>query len=96
MVELISRAASTAVAEDGSLVIQDDRMAAPSWQWQPGDRFVHVHRLPLPADLATGNYVVALGLYDRATLNRLPIHTEPCCTDPQATRLLLPLEVLAQ
>jgi 4-amino-4-deoxy-L-arabinose transferase-like glycosyltransferase len=81
------------LAEDGSLVTQDDRMAAPSWQWQPGDRFVHVHRVPLPADLATGSYVVALGLYDRATLNRLPICAESYCTDPQATRLLLPLEV---
>jgi len=82
------------LAKDGSLVVQDDRMAAPSWQWQPGDRFVHVHRLALPADLAPGSYVIALGLYDRASLTRLPIHTEPCCTDPQATRLLLPLEVL--
>lgn len=82
------------LAEDGSLVVQDDRMAAPSWQWQPGDRFVHVHRLALPSDLVPGSYVIALGLYDRVTLTRLPIHTEPCCTDPLATRLLLPLEVL--
>ena len=81
------------LAEDGTLVSQDDRMAAPSWQWQPGDRFVHVHRLALPADLAPGSYVIELGLYDRATLTRLPIETEPCCIDPQATRLLLPLEV---
>jgi len=84
------------LAEDGSLLVQDDRMAAPSWQWQPGDRFVHVHRLALPADFAPGSYVIALGLYDGATLTRLPIHTEPCCTDPQATRLLLPLEVLGR
>jgi len=84
------------LAEDGSLVAQDDRMAAPSWQWQPGDRFVHIHRLPLPADLAPGSYAVALGLYDRVTLTRLHIHTEPCCTDPPATRLVLSLEVSAQ
>jgi len=81
------------LAEDGSLVTQDDRMAAPSWQWQPGDRFVHVHRLALPADLAPDSYVIALGLYDRGTLARLPIHTQPCCIDLPATRLLLPLEV---
>ncbi len=82
------------LAENGSLVSQDDRMAAPSWQWQPGDRFVHLHRPAMPADLAPGSYVIALGLYDRATLTRLPIDTQPCCTDPPATRLLLPLEVL--
>ncbi len=81
------------LAEDGSLVSQDDGMATPSWQWQPGDRFVHVHRLALPADLAPGSHVIALGLYNRATLTRLPIDTEPCCVDPPATRLLLPLEV---
>jgi len=81
------------LAEDGNLVTQDDRMAAPSWQWQPGDRFVHLHRLPLPVDLAPGSHAIALGLYDRVTLTRLPIQTELCCTDPPATRLLLPLEV---
>jgi hypothetical protein len=82
------------LTRDGTLVVQDDRIATPSWQWQPGDRFFHLHRLGLPEDLTPGRYVIALGLYDRTSLTRSPIRSQPCCTDPHATRLLLPLEVL--
>ncbi len=80
----------------GNLVSQDDRLDAPSWQWQPGDRFVQVHSLALPADLPSGSYVVELGLYARGDLARLPIHMTGPTGDCVATRVLLPVELTAQ
>ncbi|RMF27588.1 MAG: hypothetical protein D6759_17405, partial [Chloroflexi bacterium] len=45
------------------VVAQQDRLDAPSWQWQPGDRFLQVHRLTLPADLPPGTYTLIAGVY---------------------------------
>jgi len=81
------------LAGDGALITQDDRIATPSWQWQPGDRFIHLHHLDLPADLEPGAYHIALGLYDRGTVIPLPIASASSGTEPAPTRVLLPLEV---
>ena len=45
------------------VVAQQDRLDAPSWQWQPGDRFLQLHRLTLPADLPPGTYTLITGVY---------------------------------
>jgi hypothetical protein len=47
----------------GNVIAQQDRLDAPSWNWHPGDRFMQLLRLPLPADLAPGNYRLILGAY---------------------------------
>ncbi|MBN1250009.1 MAG: glycosyltransferase family 39 protein [Anaerolineae bacterium] len=78
---------------EGDLITQDDRLDAPSWQWQPGDRWIHVHRFALPQDPPEGDYLVALGLYDRATSDRLHVSTTPSVPAPGATRVLIPLEI---
>jgi hypothetical protein len=43
----------------------------PTGMWRNGDVIVDEHRLLLPADLAPGDYQVAVGLYDPLTLARL-------------------------
>lgn len=48
---------------DGSVPAQNDRLDAPSWNWHPGDRFVQLFRLPLPADLSPGIYRLIAGAY---------------------------------
>ncbi len=45
------------------VVAQADRLGAPSWDWQPGDTVVQLHRLPLPADLPPGRYTLIAGAY---------------------------------
>jgi 4-amino-4-deoxy-L-arabinose transferase-like glycosyltransferase len=73
---------------EGHLVTQDDRLGAPSWQWQPGDRFVQLHQLALPESPEPGPYALALGLYASSDLRRPQIDAGG---DLPATRVLLPL-----
>ena len=77
---------------DGTLVVQDDRLSVPSWQWQPGDRFIQLHHLPDGA-LQHG-VAVAIGLYDQSDLKRLPLLVPGAAGLCSFTRLLLPLESL--
>ena len=63
------------LAADGSKVAQvdlpiDDGMFA---QWQAGQQFGRPLALPLPADLPSGEYRVALGVYQPAEGRRLPL-----------------------
>lgn len=44
---------------------------APLGSWAAGDRIRERRPLILPADLPTGTYIIALGLYDRASLLRV-------------------------
>lgn len=75
--------------DDNHLVAQRDRLDAPAWQWQPGDRFVQLHTYPLPPDLPPGSYGFAVGLYRRADAVRLPVASE----FGAITRALLPFDV---
>jgi 4-amino-4-deoxy-L-arabinose transferase-like glycosyltransferase len=59
---------------DGSIVSQRDALDAPSWSWQPGDTLLQIHRLDLPPDLPAGSYQPLIGIYDRQTGERLPLH----------------------
>ena len=59
---------------DGSIVSQRDALDAPSWSWQTGDTILQIHQLELPADLAAGAYQPVVGIYDRQSGERLPVH----------------------
>ncbi len=45
------------------VVAQQDQLGAPSWNWHPGDAFVQLHRLALPADTQPGVYTLITGVY---------------------------------
>lgn len=74
----------------GELLWQDDRLDAPSWQWRPGDRFVQIHRFA-PSTGASAA-AVALGLYARDDLTRLPVNSAGFGAAGPITRVLLPME----
>ena len=63
------------LAPDGTPLAQADRLNAPSYAWQAGDRFVQLHELKVPQGTAVGSYPLIIGLYLRSTLQRLPIST---------------------
>lgn len=50
---------------------------APSSMWQPQHYVSSVQLVPVPADIPTGTYWVALGLYDPTTFERLPVDVAP-------------------
>jgi 4-amino-4-deoxy-L-arabinose transferase-like glycosyltransferase len=58
---------------DGRVLSQEDRLDAPAWNWQPGDTFAQVHQLAIDAETPPGTYPLVVGLYNRHTLDRLPI-----------------------
>ncbi len=80
--------------QNGELLEQQDRLSVPTWQWQPGDRFVHLHTVRLPTDFRPESNYLALGLYTRDTLNRLPVRSSGLSLASPATRVLIPLEAL--
>jgi hypothetical protein len=49
----------------------------PISSWQPGEEIVDHYGLLLPADLPTGEYTIAVGLYDPVSGQRLPISAGP-------------------
>lgn len=75
------------LSPEGDLIAQVDRLDAPNWQWQPGDRFVQLHRLALPSNLPPGEYALALGFYRRSDSARLGIG------ETTITRAILPFAV---
>ncbi len=67
----------------------------PLAAWYPRRTYTWTHPLPLPADLPPEPYWLAVGLYDPATLARLPVATSPPPDAPDAggNALLLPVVV---
>ena len=45
----------------------------PPQSWRSDEMVIQSYALPIPADLAPGPYSVAFGIYDSATVTRLPI-----------------------
>ncbi len=45
------------------VVAQQDQLGAPSWDWQPGDLVLQLHRLSLPVDAPPGQYNLIAGVY---------------------------------
>jgi hypothetical protein len=63
--------------------------------WQPEDVFVHLHTMPLSADLDISTARVELGVYSPVTLERLPLFID--CgseTAPYNRALLQPIDSL--
>jgi hypothetical protein len=65
------------IGPDGQMAAQGDgpplQGVASSSLWRAGDTLLDRHDLGLPADLPPGAYRLAVGLYDLATLQRLPV-----------------------
>ncbi len=55
----------------GAIVGQQDRLDAPSWSWQAGDLVAQIHRFALDEPPAPGPLSLEVGLYDRASGQRL-------------------------
>ena len=45
------------------VIAQQDRLDAPSWEWQSGDVFLQLHRLHLPTEALSGTYTLIAGVY---------------------------------
>lgn len=69
---------------DGELVAQNDGdpvnnlIPLGAWRESPEGALRETRTLLLSADFASGDYVIALGLYDRATSERIPVSCERC------------------
>ena len=61
---------------DQQVVVQEDRLDAPAWNWQSGEIVVQTHLLTVGADLASGQYKMLLGLYTRPAIRRLPVQVD--------------------
>jgi 4-amino-4-deoxy-L-arabinose transferase-like glycosyltransferase len=48
---------------ENRVIAQQDRLDAPSWEWQPGDVFLQLHRLHLAAEALSGTYTLIAGVY---------------------------------
>jgi hypothetical protein len=57
----------------GTIVGQEDRVDAPSWDWQAGDVIAQIHRFPVQGDLPSGTITLEVGAYYRGDLARLPV-----------------------
>ena len=57
---------------DGRILVQADRLDAPSWAWQAGDMFAQIHPFYIAPDVPPGVYEVLVGVYTPATGARLP------------------------
>ena len=61
---------------DGNVLAQRDALDAPSWSWQTGDIIIQVHPLTIPAESQANSYRTIIGIYDRPTLERVPVLDE--------------------
>jgi hypothetical protein len=58
--------------KDGTLVGQEDGPGVYSLYWRAGDLVITRFYIPVPADAASGDYVLNLGLYTWPELERVP------------------------
>jgi hypothetical protein len=68
------------IAPDGTVAKQYDRAplqgVAPTTLWREGDILLDGYDLDIPANLPPGDYRLLVGLYDLATLTRLPVQID--------------------
>lgn len=86
--------------ERGKRVAQFDGPAVaglqPTSQWHANALYIDRRDLPLAAELAPGNYLFRIGLYNRSTGERLPLHTEDRGqSNFEDGHLTVPLTILA-
>jgi hypothetical protein len=66
-----------AMGPDGRMYGQDDAVpqegAMPTVHWQARDLVVDDYRIPISENAPPGEYTIALGMYDRETMQRLPV-----------------------
>jgi len=62
--------------ETGELIAQEDRLDAPAWDWQEGDVIAQSHSVVLPRECHRGLLNLAVGVYRRVDLARLPVVVE--------------------
>ncbi len=59
-----------------TLISQIDQPICPSdppARWRPDERILQTYSLPIPVGIEPGSYTVAFGIYDSATVTRLPV-----------------------
>jgi hypothetical protein len=78
------------LATDGTFLVGDDGLWVDPVNLSPGDRFVQIHRLPLPPDAPAGPYGLEVGLYDPFTEERWAVLDAG--ERPKADHLLLSIE----
>jgi len=80
------------LGEDGVPLAQDDRLDVPGDSWAPGDSFLQLHQLALPADIAPGTYSLVVGVYSLPDGQRLSLEGEASGADlyPLATIVVEP------
>ncbi len=61
------------LGDDGVPLAQMDQLDVPGNSWVQGDRFLQVHQISLPADIAPGDYQVVVGVYTLPDGRRLPL-----------------------
>ncbi len=65
------------IGPDGQMAAQHDQQPLsgfiPTSYWPPRQVIADVYALTLPAGAPPGNYQIIVGLYDLATMNRLPL-----------------------
>ena len=65
------------IGPDGQVAAQHDAQPlngfVPTSLWYPGQTFIDHYTLTVPVDAAPGDYPLHIGLYDLATLTRLPM-----------------------
>ena len=74
----------------GSIVGQQDRLDAPTWDWLPGDVIAQLHHFTLSPDV-TGTLMLEVGAYQPADMTRLPVLVNGVAMSDRI--LLQPVEV---
>jgi hypothetical protein len=75
----------------GQFVAGWDGLDVAPLGWEPGDVFVQVHRLAVPAEATSGFYLLEIGVYSPETLDRWAVFAEGTVTADRV--LLAPVEV---
>jgi hypothetical protein len=60
----------------GTVMAQRDSLEAPAWGWQAGDLILQIHPVFIPPETAAGRYETIVGIYDRLSGDRLPVHDD--------------------
>lgn len=59
--------------KDAHIIGQEDRLDAPSWDWQAGDTVVQLHRFTVHPNARSGEASLEIGVYQYGALERLPV-----------------------
>jgi hypothetical protein len=81
--------------KEGNLITGNDRQPVnhryPTTIWSAGEKILDLHTVATPADLPPGQYRLAIGLYQAATGERLPLIYPDGAKDSQGRFILEPV-----